>query len=143
MNKYVRGNLIDSLANHLNVHVYELPWKLEDPAYRTQAEEYLQAHLLYLTYKNRPALKMESLSFEDATKLPAYNGKKNVTVDMHYFSKYKFDLRHPLLPCIVEQRGRGSSYYPMELIDAVPRVKQRALPPSTRLDILCDKFNGL
>jgi len=47
----------------------------------------------------------------------AYNGKLGISVEQHYFSRYKRELDYHYLPCVIEYGGGDHrNYYPLELI---------------------------
>ena len=72
------------------------------------------------------------ISYKGADELMAWPDtycKCKVTVEQHYFCRYKYTLKYPKLPCIVENyKNREKYFFPLETL--------KEYDPSTDLDCM-------
>lgn len=123
-----RINLVDQLCILLNCNSRNLENILDalhwdDPA-QNKIYDYLNSHNLYtLHLKNNRLVYFDGLSLRKAKNLFALNGYLNITIPQYYFLKRRIKLKYPNLPCIAEEGSNfHTSYFPMELLVATPKV---------------------
>jgi hypothetical protein len=58
------------------------------------------------------------ISYKGANELtwPDTYCKCKVTVEQHYFCRYKYSLKYPKLPCIADYKNSETYFYPLETL---------------------------
>lgn len=117
------SNSIHEICKYLNCEASELASRLENPFFRATVDNFLQGHDLYVMYKEAvDPINYHSLSTKDAKQHVAYGGfKDGMNVDQHFYARYRINLQYPKLKCVLEPRGRGFSYYPLEVLYLKPK----------------------
>lgn len=113
-----------ALCDLFNCSMNELNFILKDRKSLTKAESFLSSHILFTNYHLKPKrvlLKciMRNLNSKMAF---AYDGHLGVTVEGHFYSKYKIDLKYPHLPVLMQKIDGIRRIYPLELLEIIYNV---------------------
>lgn len=114
------SGLLSNISKFLNCDVSELSEKLKDNKVRRDVEKFLQKECIQTNYhkdSEREVYVAELTKNLNAYNAYAYNGKKGITVDQHYYAKHRIDLKFPMLPLVIQRINGHRSFYPLELLE--------------------------
>lgn len=121
-------------AKILGCTIKQLYDKMGHPLSRDELLMFLKGRRVRTTYDdlsgNKKCFTIGGITRQRADSLPAYGRLSrifNVTVAQHFYSRHRIRLRHPYLPCIIEQHGPNSvdRYYPLELLEFEVEEKEK------------------
>lgn len=116
------ANAIDEIARFLNCEAKLVERRLRNAYVNSLVSEHLRDEFdMFVDHSGkRQWIKFHGLSFKDVNHLWAYNGKHNITVAQHFYSRHSVELNFPHLQCVMEPRGKTDfSFYPIEVIKLV------------------------
>lgn len=110
------SGIIQQLAKYLLCDVKDIGDKLKVEMHHKAAKSYLRR--VKLTAKHHSdgrRIRIHGLTQHVNSKSCfAFHGRKNITVDQHFYSKYGKNLRFPYLPLAIHIQHGERYYYPLE-----------------------------
>jgi hypothetical protein len=116
-------NLIHMLCSfNLVGSIYNLEKKLKER--KQENIDYINSLEILKTIhlKNNIIIEPYTISYYGANRVCALGGYLDITVEQYFYSKHKFRLKYPQLPCIVVKGGMRAngtyhfSYFPFECL---------------------------
>ena len=111
-------NLIAFICRLLDCEDYELSSRLGLLSNRVLVEKALAGKKIYTIYGDKASqVIFHGLSPGDS-RTHAYNGFLGITVQQHFYVRYRLKLAYPLLPLVVQIDNNNGhrSFYPLEML---------------------------
>ena len=116
----IMTSVVEALCALFNCSVIELKFLLRDNKhFLSKAESFLKSHILLTNYHEKPKRVIPTCIMRNLNSKMAfaYGGKNQTSVEAHYYSKYKIDLKYPYLPVILLKEEGGRRIYPLEVLN--------------------------